>query len=148
MFYDSIGFSIPPIQLLKFDLLCRFAAATASGMRRVNKRALGLLRTKTRKMAIFCLIPICWRILQMSRRLYDDVRILRAMLVQRRSSYLASVGAFLRYSGYRWSFCSLTIWAFPIVAMYHCGSLPFSFRGVDTIENTYVKSCFWHVVIY
>ena len=148
MFYDSIGFSMQPIQLLEFDLLCRFAAATASGMRRVNKRALGLLSTKTRKMAIFCLIPICWRILQMSRRLYDNVRILRAMLVRRRSSYLASVGAFLSYSGYRWSFCSLAIWASQIVAMYYCGSLPLSFRGVDTIENTYVKSCFWHVVIY
>jgi len=49
MFYDSIGFSMQPIQLLEFDLLCRFAAATASGMRRVNKRALGLLSTKTRK---------------------------------------------------------------------------------------------------
>ncbi len=148
MFSDSIGFSMPPIQLLKFDLLCSFVDATASGMRRVNKRALGLLSTKTRKMAIFCLIPICWRILQMSRRLYDDVRILRAMLVRRRSSYLASVGAFLNYSGYTWSFCSLLVWAFQIVAIYHCAPLPFSFRGVNTIENTHVKSCFWHVVIY
>ena len=49
MFSDSIGFSVPPIQLLKFDLLCSFVDATASGMRRVNKRALGLLSTKALK---------------------------------------------------------------------------------------------------
>ena len=49
MFSDSIGFSMPHIQLLKFDLLCRFVGATASGMRRVNKRALVLSKPRVFK---------------------------------------------------------------------------------------------------
>ena len=55
MFSDSIGFSMPPIQLLKFDLLCRFVGATASGMRRVNKRALVL--SKPRALKIGYILP-------------------------------------------------------------------------------------------
>jgi hypothetical protein len=35
-----------PIRLLKFDLFSRCVGAAASGMRRVNKRALGLLSSR------------------------------------------------------------------------------------------------------
>ena len=55
MFSDSIGFSMPHIQLLKFDLLCSFVDATASGMRRVNKRALVL--SKPRALKIGYILP-------------------------------------------------------------------------------------------